>query len=113
MFPKQVQVIAAQWIQRKNKGGNIRRQAVSLCGDTALRFGRRAASALRVMSCRRGIQSLISGASRPFLFRKSAKSQRSYGFRSAEIFPVLGQVLITPKSTLDKTKTGMRDLEIA
>lgn len=45
------------------------------------------------MSCRRRLQMLISGAFRPFLFRESAKSRRSYPLRSAGIFPVLGQVM--------------------
>ncbi|WP_196059536.1 hypothetical protein [Flavonifractor plautii] len=36
---------------------------------------------------------LISDTFRPFLFRKSAKSRRSYALRFAGIFPVLGQIL--------------------
>lgn len=45
------------------------------------------------MSCCWRFNPLISGALRPFLFRKSAKFRRSYALRSAEIFPVLGRIL--------------------
>ena len=45
------------------------------------------------MSCCRRFNPLISDAFRPLLFRKSAKSRRSHAFRSAGIFPVLGQVM--------------------
>lgn len=45
------------------------------------------------MSCCQQFDPLISGAFRPFLFRESAKSRRSYTLRSTGIFPVLGQVM--------------------
>ena len=59
---------------------------------------------LRVMSCYRQFNPLISSAFRPFSFQKTAKSRRSYAACSAGIFPVLGQVMGQSSNTLSEIR---------
>ena len=54
------------------------------------------------MSCYQRFNPLIPGAFQSYLFRKSAKSRRSYALRSAGIFPVLGQILGQGSDTTSK-----------